>query len=207
MTPSRTAGPVDAEKSPAAILKPLDARAVTIDGGVWASAQSVNRDAALPHGHRMLEAAGNFENLRIAAGRSNGRYRGPVFMDSDVYKWLEAAACEIARSPSPWLQSASADAIEQADHPHGHVADLEIDVAAPLESEWAPDRLEGVALVRGTGWQVDTKPWANRLYRPVGSPTAARRRTQLTAVPYYTWANRDPGAMRVWIPRGAASPS
>jgi len=112
MTPPRTAGPVDAEKSPAAILKPLDARAVTIDGGVWARAQSVNRDAALPHGHRMLEAAGNFANLRIAAGRSAGRYRGPVFMDSDVYKWLEAAACEIARAPSAWLQSASDEVIE-----------------------------------------------------------------------------------------------
>jgi len=112
MTPPRAAGPVDAEKSPAAILKPLDARAVTIDGGVWARAQSVNRDAALPHGHRMLEAAGNFENLRIAAGRSNGRYRGPVFMDSDVYKWLEAAACEIARAPSAWLASTSKEAID-----------------------------------------------------------------------------------------------
>src|SRR5437016_11751964 len=100
MTPPRTAGPVDAEKSPAVILKPLDARALTIEGGVWARAQAINHDAALPHGHRMLEAAGNFENLRLAGGRSTGRYRGPVFMDSDVYKWLEAAACEIARAPS-----------------------------------------------------------------------------------------------------------
>src|SRR3989442_13211422 len=111
MTPRRTAGPVDAEKSLAAILKPLDARAVTIDGGVWARAQSVNRDAALPHGHRMLEAAGNFENLRIAAGRSNGQYRGPVFMDSDVYKWLEAAPCGMARSPSPWVSATNATGI------------------------------------------------------------------------------------------------
>jgi DUF1680 family protein len=105
MTPPRTAGPVDAEKSPAAIWKPLDARAVTIDGGVWARAQAVNRDTAIPHGHRMLEKAGNLENLRIAAGRSRGQYRGPVFMDSDVYKWLEAAACEMARMPSPSLQA------------------------------------------------------------------------------------------------------
>src|SRR5438094_2813445 len=112
MTPPRTAGPVDAEKSPAAILKPLDARAVTIEGGVWARAQAVNHDAALPHGHRMLEAAGNFENLRLAGGRSTGRYRGPVFMDSDVYKWLEAAACEIARAPSAWLDSTSKEAID-----------------------------------------------------------------------------------------------
>jgi hypothetical protein len=34
----------------------------------------------------MLEAGGNLENLRIAAGASTGRYQGPVFMDSDVYK-------------------------------------------------------------------------------------------------------------------------
>jgi uncharacterized protein len=112
MTGPRTAGPVDAEKSPAAIWKPLDARAVTIDGGVWARAQAVNRDAAIPHGHRMLEKAGNLENLRIAAGRSSGQYRGPVFMDSDVYKWLEAAACEMARVPSPSLLATCNEVID-----------------------------------------------------------------------------------------------
>src|SRR2546428_11786241 len=72
---------------------------VTISGGIWARRQDVNRKSALPHGYRMLEAAGNFENLSIAAGRSTARYRGPVFMDSDVYKWLEAAAYEVAREP------------------------------------------------------------------------------------------------------------
>ncbi len=102
-----TAGPVDAAKSPAATLKTLDARAVAIDGGVWARRQAVNGEGALPHGFRMLEAAGNLENLRIAAGCSAGRYRGPVFMDSDVYKWLEAAACEMARAPNDWLRSTS----------------------------------------------------------------------------------------------------
>jgi uncharacterized protein len=112
MPSPRTAGPVDAEKSPAAIWKPLDARAVTIDGGVWARAQAVNRDAAIPHGHRMLEKAGNLENLRIAAGRSSGQYRGPVFMDSDVYKWLEAAACEMARVPSPSLLATCNEVID-----------------------------------------------------------------------------------------------
>src|SRR5215470_13059204 len=111
-TTRRSAGPVDGSKSPAATLTTLDAQAVTIDNGLWARRQSVNRDAALPHGFRMLEAAGNLENLRIAAGRSTGRYRGPVFMDSDVYKWLEPAACEMARAPSEWLTSASEAAID-----------------------------------------------------------------------------------------------
>src|SRR2546428_13663759 len=100
MTTRRTAGPVDGAKSPAATLTTLDAQAVTIADGVWARRQAVNHDAALPHGYRMLEAAGNLENLRVAAGRSAARYRGPVFMDSDVYKWLEAAGWGLGGAPS-----------------------------------------------------------------------------------------------------------
>jgi DUF1680 family protein len=106
------AGPVDVTRSPAAALTTLGARAVAIDGGLWARRQTVNRDSALPHGFRMLETAGNLENLRIAAGRSAGQYRGPVFMDSDVYKWLEAAALEMAREPNQWLASTSAATID-----------------------------------------------------------------------------------------------
>ena len=111
-TTRRTPGPVDGAKSPAATLTTLDAQAVTIEDGLWARRQTVNRDAALPHGFRMLETAGNLENLRIAAGRSTARYRGPVFMDSDVYKWLEAAAWEMGRAPSEWLRGTSGATID-----------------------------------------------------------------------------------------------
>ncbi len=111
-TTRRSPGPVDSAKSPAATLTTRDAQAVTIDDGLWARCQAVNRDAALPHGFRMLEMAGNLENLRIAAGRSTARYRGPVFMDSDVYKWLEAAAWEMGRAPSEWLRSTSEATID-----------------------------------------------------------------------------------------------
>ena len=112
MTSTPGAGPVDVSRSAAATLTTLAARDVTIDGGFWAARQAVNRDAALPHGARMLEAAGNLDNLRLAAGKTTGRYRGPVFMDSDVYKWLDAAACEMARSPSAALASTSAEMID-----------------------------------------------------------------------------------------------
>ena len=112
MTARRTAGPVDTGKSPAAALRTLDALAVAIEGSLWTRRQAVNRDAALPHGLRMLEAAGNLDNLRIAAGRATGQFRGRVFADSDVYKWLEAAACEMARTPSAWLRSSSETLIE-----------------------------------------------------------------------------------------------
>jgi DUF1680 family protein len=96
---TRGAGPVDTGRSPNATWKTLGSRAVTIQGGLWAARQENNRQLALPHGLRMLEAAGNLANLRIAAGLATGRYRGPVFMDSDVYKWMEAAAFEMARVP------------------------------------------------------------------------------------------------------------
>jgi uncharacterized protein len=59
-----------------------------------------------------------------------------------------------------------------------------------------------VAVVRAHGREIDTGAWQQRLYRPLGSaPPAARRPIALTAIPYYAWANREPGAMRVWMPR------
>ena len=112
MTARATAGPVDSAQSAGAVLKTLDARAVTLEGGFLARRQAVNRAAALPHGLRMLEAAGNLDNLRIAARRTTGRFRGRVFMDSDVYKWLEAAAFEMARMPSAELSASSETLIE-----------------------------------------------------------------------------------------------
>ena len=112
MTSEPSAGPVDATRSPAAILKTLAGGAVTFEDGLWARRQAVNRAAALPHGLRMLETAGNLDNLRIAAGRATGRFRGRVFMDSDVYKWLEAAAFEMARVPSAELSKSCDTLIE-----------------------------------------------------------------------------------------------
>jgi uncharacterized protein len=114
MAPTTTGGaaPTDTTRSPATTWQTLDGRATVIEGGLWARRQAINRDGALPHGYRMLEVAGNLENLRIAAGTSTGRYRGPVFMDSDVYKWIEAAAYEHARVPSDWLVSHMRAAID-----------------------------------------------------------------------------------------------
>src|SRR4051794_17041827 len=120
----RAAGPIDATSSPRAVLRTLPADAVTLEGGIWERRQSVNRDSALPHGFRMLEQAGNFENLGIAAGRCQGAYRGPVFMDSDVYKWIEAAAFELARRPSSQLEALvdrAIDAIEPAQREDGYL--------------------------------------------------------------------------------------
>jgi DUF1680 family protein len=92
--------------------------------------------------------------------------------------------------------------LEQADQGDAPIADLEIDPAAALASRWEPQLLEGVAVVRASGFRVDTSSWSGRLYRAFGSGAPpARQRIDLTAIPHFARANRSPGAMRVWIPR------
>ncbi len=112
-------GPVALSDSPHARLYPLALGESEITGGLWAERREVNRRRLLPGAVGRLEAAGNFDNLRAAAGGGAGTaagggsgaaggqasppFRGPVFMDSDVYKWLEAVGWELGRRPDPEL--------------------------------------------------------------------------------------------------------
>ena len=64
------------------------------------------------------------ENFRIAAGISRGEYHGMVFQDSDLYKWLEAVAYQLAVRPDPSLREAADSAIRligQAQTPEGYL--------------------------------------------------------------------------------------
>jgi uncharacterized protein len=102
-------GPLDLSGSPHARLQPVEAE---IQGGVWADRQRLNREVLLVEGTRRLEAAGNFHNLRVAAGHEDGDFTGMRFADSDVYKWLEALGWEQAREPSAELAALSDTCIE-----------------------------------------------------------------------------------------------
>ncbi len=95
--PAVASGPVAVVASRHTRLRPLQLGDVEITGGLWADRQRLNRETLIPGAAAHLEAAGNFENLRAAAGRGSGPFRGPVFMDSDVYKWLEAIGWELSR--------------------------------------------------------------------------------------------------------------
>jgi DUF1680 family protein len=87
---------IDTRRSPHARWRSLPLGAVRLSGGFWSDRLDINRRVSLGHGFRMLEEHGNFENLRLAGARRHGGFRGPVFMDSDVYKWAEAASLELA---------------------------------------------------------------------------------------------------------------
>ena len=83
-----------------------------LSGGFWGRRQATNRHVTLRHGYRMLEQAGNFNNLRLVVGQGEGQYRGYVFQDSDVYKWLEAVSLELARGVDAELSTLADRAID-----------------------------------------------------------------------------------------------
>jgi DUF1680 family protein len=84
-------------------LRPVPFTDVRITDTFWAPRRETNRIASLPVNLENLEKAGNLQNLRLAAQKATNGFRGPVFMDSDVYKALEAAAYSLATDPDPAL--------------------------------------------------------------------------------------------------------
>jgi DUF1680 family protein len=93
--------------------------------------------------------------------------------------------------------------LEQADHPDGGLDDIVIDPARPLAVKHRPDLLGGVVTVIAAGHRrriPDTGWWP---YRQAGAEAAvppSGEPVELTAIPYYAWANRQDGSMRVWLP-------
>lgn len=77
---------------------------VRIRDTFWAPRQETNRRVSLPHSLDMLEKAGNLRNFELAAAGAHEGYSGPVFMDSDLYKTLEAASYSLATHPDPLLE-------------------------------------------------------------------------------------------------------
>ena len=72
---------VSNQKSPFARLWALPIDAIFLTSGFWQEKQEVNSRVSLRIGFQKLCDHGNLENLRLAAGRSNGEFRGPQFMD------------------------------------------------------------------------------------------------------------------------------
>ncbi len=85
---------------------------INTDTSLWGQRQKTNREVSLQHGYELLEKVGNFENLKLAAGETTGEYKGPLFMDSDLYKWLEAIGLQLAQSHNPQLQRMAESTIE-----------------------------------------------------------------------------------------------
>ena len=105
-------GVVDTLDSPHAQLRPLPYSAVRLDGGFWASWRATNREHALSYGWDKLNESGVISNFEIAAGRRKGTFQNMRFADSDLYKWLEAAAYELGTTSDAQLKQRVDEAVE-----------------------------------------------------------------------------------------------
>jgi len=80
------------------VLSPLGIEQVRIDGGFWASMQSLNSSAMIQHCEEWMERLGWIGNFdAVVEGRIVQDRQGREFSDSDVYKLMEAMAWEVGR--------------------------------------------------------------------------------------------------------------
>ena len=99
-------------KSPHAKLRDIPVRAVTITGGFWAQRREINVTKSIPTMHDLLEANGRMNNFRRLVGKSTAAQIGPVFSDSDVYKWTEAVGFVLQSGDRPELRASAEKLID-----------------------------------------------------------------------------------------------
>lgn len=119
-------------------LRPISFAQVEINDEFWSKRQQTNRTATLPHLFEELERAGNIPNLRLAAEGKREGYQGPVYMDSDLYKALEAAAYVLKQYPDNPIRAKVdevIDILERAQQPDGYLNSY-FQVVAP-DKRWS----------------------------------------------------------------------
>ncbi len=87
----RDQGILNLAKSPYAMLHGVPVHAVTIEAGFWSPRRETNVTSSIPSMGKLLEVNGRMDNFRRLTGKSAASQRGPVYADSDIYKWIEAA--------------------------------------------------------------------------------------------------------------------
>lgn len=79
---------------------------------------------------------------------------------------------------------------------------VELPADARLEASPRKELLGGVTVIRGRGYR--SKGGVDHLYGGAGG-RASREEQDLLFIPYYAWANREAGEMRVWISEASSA--
>jgi DUF1680 family protein len=102
MSSAKQGGPVQPSVS---VWRPLGADEIKVTGGIWRQKQRLNADTILHHCESWMERIGWVANFdRAAAGTIDGGHSGIEFVDSELYKLLEAMAWELGRDYSGDLE-------------------------------------------------------------------------------------------------------
>ena len=91
--------------------------------------------------------------------------------------------------------------LETADNPDVQLARVKIDPQSQPNAEYVPNLLSGIVSLQFVGRRMPLdKNWEGQLYRPYthNKRNYRGRAIKLIAIPYYAWANREPGEMQIW---------
>ena len=100
----KRAGVIDLSNSRYAKLKTVPVRAVVIQDGFWSQRRKTNLVASIPSMHDELLEHGRMNNFLRLAGKSTEPQKGPVYSDSDIYKWTEAVGFQLQAGDQPELR-------------------------------------------------------------------------------------------------------
>lgn len=99
--------------------KNINLKNIKIKDIFWGRYQELVKDVVIPYQYDILEdrvsgveKSHAIENFRIAAGDKEGEFYGMIFQDSDVAKWIEAAAYSLAINPDEKLEKTVDDVID-----------------------------------------------------------------------------------------------
>ena len=89
---------------------------VVIDDQFWSPRQETNRNVTIPYVQSMSESTGRFDSFKLTTDFEGGWKYGmpnpPIYWDSDVAKWIEAASYSLATHPDADLLRKVDDVIE-----------------------------------------------------------------------------------------------
>ena len=117
-------GVVYVSHSPYAKLHTVPIRAVKMGDGFWAARRQANVEKSIPTLLAELEQHGVVDNFLRLEGKKNVPRRGPLYTDSDIYKWMEAVAFVLQSGDQPKLRAEFdrlTDIILAAQEPSGYL--------------------------------------------------------------------------------------
>ena len=85
---------------------------VRLQDPFWTKQFDLVKDVVLPYMWEILndkvenaEKSHCIENFKIAAGKSEERFYGAVFVDTDLYKWIEAVSYVLSAEKNETLEA------------------------------------------------------------------------------------------------------